>query len=282
MHRVLLVLLAASAAAYSLNRVPKRDGYACIPVPIDKLVAPGQRATMHVYDASSIQAIRHAQAHANSTYGQVVIDEDAMAERRFALKEYGSRVRLVSVAPSTHTDKFGGSSASLMAQVIGVGVIQPQRVLEKMPFMTVECEVDDALLLPSELPDDVDALHAALSEAAARCESLDAVCSFKGDLTRATEMELTGGEREAWTSIAARVEQVLEYRACDDACEAARLTLSALAATEHLPGSWRFDAMKLAQDGDAAALLKVIGEALDEEARRRLAQKALSDLSLNP
>ena len=95
-------------------------------------------------------------------------------------------------------------------------------------------------------------------------------------------MELTGGEREAWTSIAARVEQVLEYRACDDACEAARLTLSALAATEHLPGSWRFEAMKLAQDGDAAELLKVIGEALDEEARRRLAQKALSDLSLNP
>jgi hypothetical protein len=109
----LLLGLFGSASAYALNRlIPKAEGYACIPVPMERLVAPGQRATMHVYDASSLQALRHAQAHANGTYGQVVIDEEAMQERRFALKRLGSRVQVLSMAPSQHVREHCGATLS--------------------------------------------------------------------------------------------------------------------------------------------------------------------------
>ena len=40
----------------------------------------------------------------------------------------------------------GGKSASLMIDVIGVGILEPKAVLEKMPFMTVECALEDGLL----------------------------------------------------------------------------------------------------------------------------------------
>ena len=94
---LMLSLLPQLAAAYSINRAgaqqnaPTPAGLACIPVPVERLVAPGQRATMHIYDTSSLQVLRHAQAHSNSTYGQVVIDEAAMRERRFALEDLGTR-----------------------------------------------------------------------------------------------------------------------------------------------------------------------------------------------
>ena len=154
--RILLLLLASAtrSAGYKISRlgpkgnsVPKVDGYACIPVPKDKLVAPGQRASMHIYDASSIEVVRHAQAHANSTYGQVVIDDAAMKDRRFGLLEVGSRIKLLSVIPSVHRDKFGGSSSSFKAEVIGVGLLEPAAVLQKMPFMTVRPADEECSLL---------------------------------------------------------------------------------------------------------------------------------------
>ena len=154
---MLLLLLLGSdlkATAYKISRlgpkgnsVPKVDGYACIPVPKDKLVAPGQRASMHIYDASSIEVVRHAQAHSNSTYGQVVIDDAAMKDRRFGLLEVGSRIKLLSVTPSVHRDKFGGSSPSFKAEVIGVGLLEPAAVLQKMPFMTVRPADEECSLL---------------------------------------------------------------------------------------------------------------------------------------
>ena len=154
--RILLLPLASAtrSAGYKISRlgpkgnsVPKVDGYACIPVPKDKLVAPGQRASMHIYDASSIEVVRHAQAHANSTYGQVVIDDAAMKDRRFGLLEVGSRIKLLSVTPSVHRDKFGGSSPSFKAEVIGVGLLEPAAVLQKMPFMTVRPADEECSLL---------------------------------------------------------------------------------------------------------------------------------------
>ena len=186
----LLLLLFASATAYKLSRlgpkgngVPKVDGYACIPVPKDKLVAPGQRASMHIYDASSLEVVRYAQAHANSTYGQVVIDEVAMQDRRFALLEVGSRVKLLSVTPSVHRDKFGGSSPSFKAEVIGVGLIEPAAVLQKMPFMTVRPAEESCSLLRAgggvAAPEPGAA--AALAEAAEICQGLEELVSCKGD-----------------------------------------------------------------------------------------------------
>ena len=86
----------------------------------------------------------------------------AMAERMFALEDVGTRLKVLSVTPSTHTDKFGGSSTSMMVQVIGVGLFEPQTVIEKMPFMTVECDHnDDAAFLEQPWTEDIDAVETA-------------------------------------------------------------------------------------------------------------------------
>ena len=60
--------------------------------------------------------------------------QQAAQERRFALEPIGARVKVLSTRPSEKTDKFGGSSSSVLAEVIGVGIIEPASVLEKMPF----------------------------------------------------------------------------------------------------------------------------------------------------
>jgi len=264
-------LLAASLGVSLLRMepVPRAPGFACIPVPASRIVAPGQRATMHVYDFSSLQAIRHAQSHANNTYGQVVLDEEALKDRQFALHRYGSRVKLLSVKPSTHTDKYGGTSASLMAEVIGIGLIEPAEVLEKMPFMTVECPEEDELLPPPPVEADEEVLLASLTDAAALCESLDDVDSFKGPLSQETD------RREGGWSLSGCVERVIELRGCGGASDGSRLVLSALAATAHLPGQQRLEAMAMAREQTAPRLVEWVETALQEESRRRLALKAL-------
>ena len=279
--RATILVHVAVAAGYSLNRaVPQTNGvpgFACIPVPMDRLVAPGQRATMHVYDPSSLQVLRHAQAHANSTYGQVVLDEAAMRERKFEVMAVGSRLKIVSLQPSTHQDKFGGSSQSLIAEVIGVGIIEPGQLFQKMPFMTVDCKGEDRLLTSDE--GCAIALEA-LEETALLCQSLDSVASFKGPLTRQTESE-SGRE---W-SIAECVSSVLEYRGYDKPTDAIMCApVSALAATVHLPGEVRYEAMRLAQQAGTSAdeLVQYVQKALEEESRRRLAVKALADLGSGP
>ena len=277
-----LLLLFASATAYKLSRlgpkgngVPKVDGYACIPVPKDKLVAPGQRASMHIYDSSSLEVVRYAQAHANSTYGQVVIDGEAMQDRRFALLEVGSRVKLLSVTPSVHRDKFGGSSPSFKAEVIGVGLIEPAAVLQKMPFMTVRPAKEECSLLSAGggVAAPGPGAAAALAEAAEICQGLEELASFKGPMTRKREVE--GSTR----TIDECVQQVLALRGCEGADEGTRVLLSALAATAFLPGDSRFEAMLLAQRGEGTAAVALVHAALEEESRRRLALKALSGLS---
>merc|ERR1719215_2061678 len=70
-----------------------------------------------------------------------------MKDRRFGLLEVGSRIKLLSVTPSVHRDKFGGSSSSFKAEVIGVGLLEPAAVLQKMPFMTVRPADEECSLL---------------------------------------------------------------------------------------------------------------------------------------
>ena len=272
-------------APYSLSRStpPSQPvpGFACIPVPIERLVAPGQKAVMHIYDTSSLQALRHAQAHANSTYGQVVFDEEAMKVRKFSVMPLGSRIKILSVRPSTHVDKFGGSSTSLIATVIGIGILEPTRVLEKMPFMTIDCDHHDRLLTALDQPITA-ANEEALTElrdAAMLCQSLDGVASFKGDLTRASEAEAVTGGRSSW-SLTDCIDCVLQARQGEERAEGCELLLSALACTVHLPGSRRFEAMRLAQQGQNADCMRYVLESLQEEGQRRLAMKALASVSV--
>jgi len=275
----MLHAFAVCAAAYTLRRAPlveRVPGYACIPVPVDKIVGPGQRATMHIYDDSSLQAIRHAQAYGNGTYGQVVICEEAMAKRRFALRPVGSLIKVMSLTPATHTDKFGGSSASLMAEVMGIGIIEPEEVLEKMPFLTIKGNLEDGLLLPPATPAAGDC--EALLEAAALCHRLDEIASFRGALTQAAERE-RGADAGASSPIEC-VDELLALRGCEpsDVGNASRAVLIALAASVHLPGSVRHEAMRLAQKEESARVLELVTSALEEEGRRRLAMKAIATL----
>lgn len=80
------------------------------------MLAPGQRATLHLYDSSSLQVLRQARVQ-NDTFGQVVLDAAALEHRRFKLMSVGSILKILSWQPSTHTDKFGGTSSSIRAEV---------------------------------------------------------------------------------------------------------------------------------------------------------------------
>jgi len=271
---VLLGLLEVNS--YSLLRKLGPDGpkgFACIPVPVDRLVAPGERATMHFYDTSTLRAVRHAQAFENSTLGQVVIDEAAMRERKFRVMPFGTSYKILSVQPSTHSDKFGGSSNSLKAEVIGTGIIEVASVIEKMPFMTVELcgEAEAAEPLQAD-KSEWEGLEASLTEAAQLCADLDHVASFKGQLTRFTE-QASG----SW-SLDDCVDRVLGLSS-EQPTARNRLRLTALASTVHLPGELKMEAVAKAQQGDVSELAAFVGGALKEEGRRRLALKALSGLS---
>jgi len=274
----LFLLAAHGASAYSLLRKPdtgpnNKGGFACIPVPVARLVAPGERATMHFFDTSTLRAVRHAQTFGNSTLGQVVIDQAAMRERKFRVHPIGSAYKILSVKPSTHTDKFGGSSNSLMAEVIGTGTIEIAEVVEKMPFMTVQISTEQPPRAEDvSVADYLQDLEVEVSDAARVCADLEHITSFKGERTRLTEQQ-----SGSW-SLQECVERVLELRD-EDSCARNRLRLTALASTVFLPGELKLEAMERAQQNDIAALAAFVGDALREEGRRRLALKALSGLS---
>ena len=182
-----------------------------------------------------------------------------------------------------------------MAEVIGIGLLEPGEVVQKMPFMTVQCKDDDGLLLTSEdgcplLDVEGDAALAALEQSALLCQSLDGVASFKGPLTQASEREAaatpfasTGGDdgaaavaaTSAW-SLADCVGRVLRLRGCLAPADDSRRTLAALAATAHLPGEKRFEAMKLTTLGEGSGpVVEYVSAELALEAKRRLALKAI-------
>lgn len=300
-----LVVQLSAVASYSLlrssNVPPTPGGIPCIaiaPARLNAIVAPGQRATLHLYDASSIQVLRHAQAHANGTFGQVVLDEAALVERKFRLLGVGSRVKVLTQRPSTHTDKFGGTSNSVLAEVIGVGIIEPDEVLQREPYMSVTCGVNDAMgaaqydHTEAELAE----WHEALVGAAMQCAQLGDVAltgtppgpgtdmSTKDwslpeciDSVRQLRRELQLG-RSGGDDV-----DVAEAMGVADSCAvvdeaASTLQLSALASTAHLPGALRLEAMELARQGPTAlaSLLELVQEALLEEARRRRAVKAIA------
>ena len=202
-----------------------------------------------------------------------------MQERRFALMGLGTRIKILSTRPSTHTDKFGGSSASFMAEVVGIGIIEPEKVLEKMPFMTVQSGDDVLTLPPAVLPSDSAACVASLAEATALCARLEEVASYQGPLTQASEQRRRrDAEGDDCDSLASTVDLVLGLRGAAPNCEGSRLLVSALAATAHLPGATRFEAMELARQGLTSELLALVDPALEEEGKRRLAVKALAQL----
>ena len=288
--RLSFVLFAVPlVSTYSLLRGPTRGdsapGLPCIAVPRARLIAPGQRTTLHLYDTSSLQVLRHAQSLCNGTYGQVVIDEDAAAARKFRLMATGTRIKILSSAPSTHTDKFGGSSVSVMAEVLGVGIIEPQQVLQHEPFLTVNASDEDTVLQSCEYAaSSISEWEKELAEAANLCESLDEVAQPQGLSPSQSFSRGSGG----W-SLEKCIQGVLDARA-DLRCngmgcevdemenEVSLLRLSALACTAHLPGEARFDACELAQRGELSVLLQYVGDALKEEGQRRLANKALTGL----
>ena len=69
--------------------------------------------------------------------------------------------------------------------MIGVGLIEPAEVLQKMPFMTVRPAEEDCSLLSagSGVAAPGPGAAAALSEAAEICQDLEELASFKGPMT---------------------------------------------------------------------------------------------------
>lgn len=177
--------------------------------------------------------------------------------------------------------------------MLAIGLVCPESVLQREPFLTVECGSDDGLANENGCAT-TDSSSATTSEGgttiATLLEAADLCRSLSDVVAGAPGANSGGGAAADWGPLAPApqaaeewsvqrcVEQVLAERGTafsDGSC----LRLTALATTAHLPGEVRFEAMELArQQMDPQRLADFVGGALREEGRRRLAIKSLAEL----
>jgi hypothetical protein len=96
-------------------------GLGCIPVPLERLLAPGARRSMHLYDLSCMAVFAHAMARCDGRFAMAALDPAAAEQRRFGLLPVACEVAVLSWEPSTHQSKFGDVSSSIRAEVVGCG-----------------------------------------------------------------------------------------------------------------------------------------------------------------
>lgn len=96
-------------------------GLGCIPVPLERLLAPGARRSMHLYDTSCMAVFAHAMARCGGRFAMAALDPAAAEQRRFGLLPVACEVAVLSWEPSTHENKFGDVSTSIRAEVVGCG-----------------------------------------------------------------------------------------------------------------------------------------------------------------
>jgi len=95
------------------------SGLGCIPVPLERLLAPGVRRSMHLYDTSCMAVFSHAMSACGGRFAMAALDPDAAVKRKFGLLPVACEVAVLSWEPSTHESKFGDTSPSIRAEVVG-------------------------------------------------------------------------------------------------------------------------------------------------------------------
>ncbi|EKX38066.1 hypothetical protein GUITHDRAFT_165315, partial [Guillardia theta CCMP2712] len=107
----------------------------CISVLPDRLILPGQKKQIHVYDQNNIEVLNTAMRVKDGYLCHVVVDPAALAERRFALCEFGVLLKVLSTSPSIHRNKYGERSDSIRAEVAGLRRVRVHEVFQKEPFL---------------------------------------------------------------------------------------------------------------------------------------------------
>jgi len=94
-------------------------GLGCLAVPLDRLLPPGARRSLHLYDSSCMALFGYARAKCAGRFLLAALEPEAAAQRRFGLLPVACEVEVLKWEPSSHTNKFGDVSASIRAEVVG-------------------------------------------------------------------------------------------------------------------------------------------------------------------
>eukprot|EP00310_Coccolithus_braarudii_P023483 CAMPEP_0183338828 /NCGR_PEP_ID=MMETSP0164_2-20130417/5982_1 /TAXON_ID=221442 /ORGANISM="Coccolithus pelagicus ssp braarudi, Strain PLY182g" /LENGTH=289 /DNA_ID=CAMNT_0025508739 /DNA_START=16 /DNA_END=885 /DNA_ORIENTATION=- len=276
-----LVLLGAlpllvQAAPPSLLRfssmAPKVQGLGCIPVSLERLLAPGLRRTIHLYDSSCLAAFRHAIAHTNGTLGHVVLNVER-ERRQFGLLDVGCELRVLEWRASTHTSKFGDSSPSVLADVIATRRFRPGKVVQFEPFLSVGVEPfggegapsSESADAPADKRADDGGGSAALTQLSGQLHHLGAEIS-----NLRAELQLEPVLQEDCERALALVDADGEM----DEADLSRARLLAFASTRFLSAEQKWEA--LARTAGLALVEGVVND-LDEATARLRAMKVLRD-----
>jgi len=111
-------------------------GLSCIITTPERVLAPGVRGSIHLYDTNCLAAFRHAMS-SHGRFGQVVLDMEGGA-RAFKLRSVGCELQVLGWQPATHTSTLGDSSASVIADVLAVRRFHPSSVVQFEPYLSVE------------------------------------------------------------------------------------------------------------------------------------------------
>ena len=291
------------------------NGRPCIAAStLEKVIAPGMRRTLHLYDSNLIAAFRQGLALQGNNdtrewpvLSQVVLDPAAGADRSFRMLGVGTTLSVESWRPGVKENVRNEVSRSMLVDVLGVGTWEPAQVAQYEPFLAVRSaeEVEEAGREPPSgggggggggaLSDDLADEAARLLRAAELIERYAPPPSPPLPTSPVIGGGGGGGGGEAVEglgSLEARIDRVLELRGVPSGCEASRLAVRALGLTRWLPGQTRYEVLELAHGLEGGglgaegrrlrALVARVAEALDEEARRQVALKALKALGDEP
>jgi len=136
------------------------DVMPCISVLPDRLILPGQRKLVHVYDQNNMEVLNTAMRSRDGYLCHVVVDPEALVERRFALCEYGVLLKVLSTSPSIHRNKYGERSDSIRAEVAGLRRIRVHDVFQKEPFLAANTTNADIFVDSNDSPVDPKLLDA--------------------------------------------------------------------------------------------------------------------------
>ena len=110
---------------------------------------------------------RYAAKHTGGYYVQGVIDEDAMANRKFLLCKYGVLRKVVETRAGIHRNHLGERSDSIRADVLGMGRVQIGDVVQREPFVAAQVAAAPLEYLPRD-----SSQFTRLGEMYAKCETL--------------------------------------------------------------------------------------------------------------
>eukprot|EP00293_Proteomonas_sulcata_P019569 CAMPEP_0184296174 /NCGR_PEP_ID=MMETSP1049-20130417/7151_1 /TAXON_ID=77928 /ORGANISM="Proteomonas sulcata, Strain CCMP704" /LENGTH=228 /DNA_ID=CAMNT_0026605249 /DNA_START=26 /DNA_END=709 /DNA_ORIENTATION=+ len=227
---------------------------------------------------SNLEVIRQACTTRGGYFVHVVQDQEAMERRQFKLFDIGTELKVLSSKPSTHKNKHGEESNSLIVDVIGVRRVLVKSVPQREPFVAVETEAISATSPISDFQKELICdTFKACSELRSQLEIKDQTLSEVKETGRLPFTQLLGpGESSPQSdddleSMVAKVKFVLE-RDGKELEKKDESLLIALAALQGVDPDTKMKALTQIEDED---LVRIASEGLEDTRKSLLAMKSL-------